>query len=320
VGAFEYDTNPNTYFEYAAFADLTYHFTDRFDVQFGGRESRDEQSTVESTSFPGSDTIVIPRAEVSENSFTYLVTPRFRVSSDLMIYARVASGFRPGGPNPNATKLELPRTFKSDQTKNYEIGAKGDLLQHFLTYDASIYYIDWSHIQLQLNDAQGNGYFANGSRAKSQGVELSVTARPLTGLTIGAWASWDDAVLTEALPPASTVIGAPGDRLPNGARVSGNLAIDQEFTLAAGWRGFVGATTAYVGKRFDVFTATGERTVFPAYTKVDLRVGAKYEAWTFNAFLNNATDQRGVLSSGLNPSLVDYIQPRTVGVSVARTF
>jgi iron complex outermembrane recepter protein len=38
---------PTTFQEYAAFTDLTYHFTDQFDVQFGGRESRIRQSAGE---------------------------------------------------------------------------------------------------------------------------------------------------------------------------------------------------------------------------------------------------------------------------------
>src|SRR5262249_26850567 len=36
--------DPSTYKEYAAFADLTFHITDRFDVQIGGRESKIEQT------------------------------------------------------------------------------------------------------------------------------------------------------------------------------------------------------------------------------------------------------------------------------------
>jgi len=35
VGTWAVYSIPNTYLEYAAFADLTYHFTDRFDVQIG---------------------------------------------------------------------------------------------------------------------------------------------------------------------------------------------------------------------------------------------------------------------------------------------
>jgi outer membrane receptor protein involved in Fe transport len=59
------------------------------------------------------------------------------------------------------------------------------------------------------------------------------------------------------------------------------------------------------------------------YAKTDLRAGAKYETWTLNLFVNNLADKRGVLSGGLgtlNPAAFNYIQPRTVGILIAKTF
>jgi len=43
VGSAGFDATPNTYIESAVFTDFTVHVTDRFDVQFDGRESRIEQ-------------------------------------------------------------------------------------------------------------------------------------------------------------------------------------------------------------------------------------------------------------------------------------
>ena len=51
-----------------------------------------------------------------------------------------------------------------------------------LSIDGSLYYIDWKDIQLSLVNAQtGLGYTGNGSEAKSQGFELSVESKPVTG-------------------------------------------------------------------------------------------------------------------------------------------
>ncbi len=54
-------------------------------------------------------------------------------------------------------------------------------------------------------------FTANAGEAKSEGTEISVTLRPLTGLTITAWGDYDDAVLTKPIPPA---INASRRRLP----------------------------------------------------------------------------------------------------------
>ena len=322
-----------TFAEYAVFADVTFRVTDRFDVQIGGRESKNRQ--VFNNTFTGpyvtafahlpTDPFVYPEIITKENSFTYLVTPRFKVSPDLMVYARLASGYRPGGPNSTAAVFGTPPSFKPDKTQNYEIGFKGSVLDHALSFDASLYHIDWKDIQLNLTDPVSRiGYRSNASRAKSQGVELSVEARPLSGLTIAGWVAYGNALLTESLPRISNAYGIPGDRLPYSSRLSGNFSVDQKFPLTSDVIGFVGGSVSYVGDRKGVFRAVPQRQTFPAYIQVDLRTGVKYDLWTVNAFITNVADKRGVLTGGLGtspyPLAFNYIQPRTVGLSLAKSF
>jgi outer membrane receptor protein involved in Fe transport len=240
-----------------------------------------------------------------------------------MVYARLASGWRPGGPNV-ISAAPLSSTYKPDTTQNYEIGVKGNVLDHALSFDASIYHIDWKDIQLQLRDpVSGSVYFANGSQAKSQGVEFSIESRPLSGLRIAAWVAWNDAVLTKDLPPTANAVGASGSRLPNSSRFSGNLLLDQSLILTSGVTGLIGVSVSYVGSREGIFLPSPQRQSFPAYAKTDLRAGLKFESWAVNFFVNNVTDKRGLLSGGLgnlNPNAFNYIQPRTVGLSAVKSF
>src|SRR5262249_17759665 len=157
---------------------------------------------------------------------------RYRVSADLMVYARIASGYRPGGPNGDYLSTGGPPQFGPDTTTNYELGAKGSALDHTLTFDASVYYIDWSKIQIQLATPNGLGYGANGGTAKSEGIEFSVDARPLHGLTISAWGAFNNAVLTEDFPSNATAYGVSGNRLPFASRLSGYVSIQQEFPIS----------------------------------------------------------------------------------------
>src|SRR5262249_19538362 len=161
-------------------------------------QSRNRQSYTETVSGPLFEgTIVFPLIHSEDNSFTYLVTPQFKISPHLMTYGRFASGYRPGGPNPGPSS-GTPRSYKFDSTVGYELCAKGDLLDDRLSFDVSGYYIDWKDIQLQISDLSGpvsGNYFANAGKAKSQGIELSVEARPMSGLTIAGWVSWNDATL-----------------------------------------------------------------------------------------------------------------------------
>jgi iron complex outermembrane recepter protein len=326
---------PTTYTDLAAFTDLTFHVTDRFDVQIGGRENENRQTYRESDSGPfvplvenSPSPFISPEVNSKDDSFTYLVTPRFKVSSDLMVYARLASGYRAGGPNTSSGNYAFPATYQPDKTQNYEIGVKSDVLDHRLSFDASLYYILWKDIQLPvLNPVNSITYYVNGSEAKSQGVELSVQAKPLTGLTIAAWVAWNDARLTRPLPPNAAVAASSGDRLPFSTPFSSNLSAKETFSLTNRVTGFVGGSVSYVGDRKgnfpSIFATSLERPDLPAYAKVDLTAGANYGSWSLNLFVTNVADRRGVLDGGTDiypPDAYFYIQPRTLGLSVVRSF
>ena len=89
-------------------------------------------------------------------------------------------------------------------------------------------------------------------------------------------------------------------------------------------KGVVGGALSYVGDRLDAFSsASPQRQDLPAYAKLDLHAGTKYDSWTANLYVNNVTDKRGLISGGIGnqlPYSFYFIQPRTVGLSVAKTF
>jgi iron complex outermembrane receptor protein len=329
VGQWQYLPFPSTYQEYAAFTDITFHITDKFDVQLGGRQSHISQASSEADIGPYDPVFLLlpspvyfPVVHSTADPFTYLLTPRLKLSPDLMVYARLASGYRAGGPNIIPGE---PSQYSPDKTYDYEIGVKGDYLDHRLTVDASVYYINWKDIQLTLFDASiGQAYIGNGSRAKSQGVELEVQAKPMMGLTIAASGSFDNAVLTQALPQISYVAGASGERLPYSSRFSGNLSFEQEFSLTSRVTGFVGGAESYIGDRLGSFQAPPQtRFNFPAYATTNIHAGAKYESWTATLFVNNATDKRGILTGGSDvgpPNAVVYLHPRTAGLNIRKSF
>jgi len=318
----------DAYTEYALYTDLTVHFTDRFDVQLGGREGQSRESFLEIDSglyTPDFDGVPSPydyggKVHSKNNSFTYLAAPRLKLTDNSMIYARVASGFRAGGANGGVPfQFNVSPTFNPDKTANYEVGFKSDLLDRRLSVDASVYYINWNSIQIQVSTPPGFTYIRNASKAKSEGAELSLQARPVEGLNLAAWLAWNEAVLVNGFPKGSNAKAAAGDRLPYSPRISGNLSADDEFALFGDWRGFVGAAVSYVGGREGGFTGGTPRRYLPVYSKTDLRAGVKYSGWTFSVFANNVTDKRGRLYTDTT-GFAAIIQPRTIGLSAWKSF
>jgi len=319
-------TYPDYYDEYAGFANLTFHLDDRIDVQVGGRESYNSTkefgaaSGVYSLLLNGSDPFNPPPEKQAASSFTYSFSPSYKLSSDLFLYARVATGYRPGSPNEN--RPDLPAQ-DPDTTTNYEIGAKGDFFDNKLTFDASLYYINWKNIQLSFVNGNSVSYDYNGSEAKSEGAELSVEARPLEGLTLSGWLTYDNAVLTQAFPSGSVTVGLPGNWLPFTPQFSAYANAEEDFPIWNGAVGYIGGALSYVGSREGTFEATPERQLYPEYTKFDLRAGVRIETWTVGIYANNVTDSRALLDGGIGyvmPNAYVVIQPRVVGVDLTKKF
>ena len=117
-------------------------------------------------------------AESSESPFTWSVAPRFEINDNLSVFARVATGFRPGGPNviPVDAPPGTPGSYDSDELTNYELGFRADSPSGRFALDVTAYFLDWEDVQLfaQMN---GVGLNANGGTAESKGVEFAVTAQ-----------------------------------------------------------------------------------------------------------------------------------------------
>jgi iron complex outermembrane recepter protein len=331
------------YREWAAFAQFTYHFNPQFDVALGGRWSENKQSADEATSGLLLGSPPAPPTIVSGNStgtdFTYSIAPRWHVSSDTMVYARIATGYRPGGPNdlPPSAPPSVQREYQADDTTNYEVGVRTDLPEQRLSVDVAAFLVDWTRIQLfeqvQIAGLAPFGINANGGTARSKGLEWTLASTPVTGLTFTLTGAYVDAYLTSAAPAAG---GNDGDPLSYVPKFSTSL--DGAYTWRAfdDFDAFAGATWSYMGSRFNDFSTTpptpGALTLVPvprvdlaSYNTVNLRAGLENGRWMFELYGKNVGDTRGIayyVDSG-TPNFggaLNYIQPRTVGALVTLRF
>ena len=182
-------------------------------------------------------------------------------------------------------------------TVNYELGAKGELAGGRLSYDLSVFNITWKDIQIvQVLDVFT--YNGNAGKARSRGVELSLEARPVDGLSLKAWWSYVDATLREEFVDAN-FFAQKGDRLPFSSRHSGRFSVDYAADIAQDAELSVGAAATYVGDRKGEFVPFAEaaplRASYPGYVQFDLNASLKLKDWTLSAYVQNLTNKRGVI-------------------------
>ncbi|WP_281820670.1 TonB-dependent receptor [Sphingobium sp. BS19] len=326
------------YSEYAAFANLAVTLSEQFDVQFGGRYSKNKQKMthrewVRSSPAPDPANYAETNPSASGDAFTFQVTPRFKPSPDHMIYGRLATGYRPGGPNAGCSEdpaEPVPCQFRPDKTVNYELGAKGTLAGGLLSYDVSVFHIDWKDIQITQVSSLGTFTFnSNAGKARSRGFEVAFEARPTQGLTVKAWWAYVNATLREPFASAA-VYAARGDRLPFSSDHSGHLSFNYEAPVSDRVTANFGAAATYVGKRRGEFVPAESlaplRQTYPDYVQIDVNAGLKFDNWTLSAFVQNLTNESGVIGGGFynqtsfNADWFNYIRPRTVGLNVDFSF
>ena len=337
------DSAPSRFRDIAGFASLDYYIFPNFDVEIGGRIARNKQrSQIEEAGllFSGGPTVLLPAVNTSETVKTYSVAARLRFAPDVISYARVASGYRPGGPQfPIIGQPPgVPTEFGSDSTTNYELGVKGKAFERLLTFDVAAFYIDWNDIQISqvvnvVNPVTGvstpYSITGNAGKAVSRGVEWTVALRPGDGFEIQTAGAYTDAHLS-ATPPAGSA-GSKDDKLPYVPEFSNTLSADY-FTALGESRLTIGGSWTYTSARQSEFVLGGSQTKLPSYNDFSIFGGVEWQRYALQIYVKNLSDSKGILNYGaagaLGPSITSPIsygsiaitRPRTIGIRFTSNF
>ncbi|WP_321393933.1 TonB-dependent receptor [Emcibacter sp.] len=320
-----YANFPSSYKEYAAFADVTYYFSDKFDVTAGGRISKNDIFLNFETSglFIGTASTTTPT--VKDTVDTYLFSARYRPSDNLSLYSRIASGYRPAQSNIPVVGANTPEVLAADNAWSYEIGAKGKSSDGTLKYDFALWMIDWSNFQAPLivDGVKTAGNATDGISA--HGFELSASVTPIDEFSLTANLAYSRSKLNSDEPGFG---GVKGEQIPKLPKWSGSVQWAYHFDLAQDWFASLGGGVRYTGSFMSSYT----NSIGVAPVKVDSRVitdlnlTAGNEEVTLNFYVTNLFDKRALVARGDNiisgtviPGGI-FERPRTVGVSAKVDF
>jgi outer membrane receptor protein involved in Fe transport len=343
--------SPTTMEQYALFGNVTYDLTSKLKASVGLRVTDYDYQFASTISGWGSaQGEATPSVQTGVTKSEAVEDPKFNLSyaysSDLMTYASVAEGFRPGGGNAaypttgiwaapfagmNYTSGKWPSTYNSDSVWSYEVGTKSRWFGRRLMVDASLYYEDWNHIQL-LAYPDDWALNVNGNKATIYGGDIDVRALLGGGFELSGSIGY----LHDNLDGGPHWVIKPTNVLPDVAPVNGNLSLSYSTPILTKYRLKASAETVYVGQRYSLsflyypgYVESGEYTGLPAYVLTNFRLGieSQQNTWSASLFVNNAFNKQASLEylySETQPSAafnrVVSNQPLTAGVDLSYRF
>jgi iron complex outermembrane receptor protein len=315
--------------EEALFGEGSFHFNDQWKITLGGRlfDTKVDGAT------SASGLLYYLLTDPSVLSFNYTspekatgFTPKASITwnpaGNIMAYALISKGFRFGGPNVNPpdTKNPFPPTYAPDTLWNYEIGTRTDWLDRTLELDATVFYIDWSNIQVRLGTASDLAYATNFGKATNYGAESTVLWRPVAGWTLRGNFTYLDATLDQAVQ-----FGVTNE--PAGATLPGASKWSLGATVRYDWSSIPLRPAVQLSDRFISTAPAGFGEAEPItvgnYNLLDARASGRYDNLEATVFVNNIADKRGVTTAGYvagTPFEQYVVRPRTYGLTLDYRF
>ncbi|WP_395399134.1 TonB-dependent receptor [Pseudoduganella sp. UC29_106] len=262
---------------WAVFADASYNVTPTFNVNVGGRYTRDErEARIFKRTYlglAGSPTLGNPAAvglpantdlgkgdlNRTDSKFTPKLGFGWRFAPEHNLYGTYSSGFKggmydprmdlaaTGGPNTPAS-LEKRRGVDPEEVDSVELGVKSSMNGGRLQTNAAIFYTDYKNVQIPGSiptfgaNGQVNGFagtLTNAGKAKIKGLELEAIARVTDAFTLSGMLSYIDAEYKEWMVAsgANLVNIASSAEFQNTPKKSGSVTAGYDWPLALGGKG-----------------------------------------------------------------------------------
>ncbi|MBV8656358.1 MAG: TonB-dependent receptor [Burkholderiales bacterium] len=327
--------------ETALFGEASYQVTHALNARVGLRAFKVTQGFAQQGDgvFNGGPTAV--SSDSQDKGLNPKLNLSWQIDKDVMTYVTASKGYRPGGPNNPApaavcgaevAKLGLSSDallkFSSDSLWNYEVGAKTSWLDHRLTLNGALYYIDWSKVQQQIVLQCGFNITANFGSATSKGGELEASYQATKQLNLHLAASYTDAKLNNSVP------GTPaqkGDTLLDVPRWTASTAAEYTMPLPRGRQGYGRVDYTYSGSANTLYDRTSPFYQRAGFGQVNLRFGlqgkeasSQWDAALFADNLLNKIGETGLpvaISADLPTTRrIAVTRPRTIGATLDYRF
>ncbi len=317
---------------WAAFADVSYAFSERFSLTLGGRFSDEDKrfsnkqtvSTIRESilpinlgSFPSGSRI--PGGSLFANPPVFFSTANFNNFSprtvleykflpNVLTYASYSEGFKSGGFN----SFGLSPAFDDEQVQAFEIGLKSELLQKRLRLNVAGFSYDYSNLQVRLPVPTGGVTINNAGAAEAWGLEFEASLLLVPDkLRLDGNIAYLNTELvkfdTQQVPEELRfLLGAPiplqsvnaaGNALTRAPELSLFASLQYSVNLGQDFEGLLVLAYRYQDEVFFLETNQGRNTFKGgSANRLDLRfaVHPHRAAWDAALYVNNLNDDRTI--------------------------
>jgi len=139
----------------------------RVDYEYSSLEYKHNETT-------NSKTVNVKKLDDNLEFFEVLpkASIKYNVSTNNFIYATVAKGYKSGGFN-SSFERDKHISYDPEQSWNYEVGIKTNLLNNKVFINLTAFFIDWKNQQIAQTVPSGRGRVqVNAGESESKGIEL----------------------------------------------------------------------------------------------------------------------------------------------------
>ncbi len=225
----------------AAYMQGSWHVTEKLSVTGGTRYTTEHKNfEANSTNPDGSFNFHYANNDLNTIRWTWRGDVNYQFDAPVLLYASIATGFRSGGLNGQATAAAdiTGGAVQPEDTRVFEIGEKSELWDHRVRLNVDYYFGRYDHLQDTIVLSNGAISTANNT-ASVDGLELE-----------GRWLALPGLELSATLATLHDTIANSNAQLPYAPKLTDNLAASYSHGLGSAGTGTLAVSYNHTGSSF----------------------------------------------------------------------
>ena len=311
---------------YSAYVDLSYEFTDSFDISVGVRYNFDEKEfSQEVLDDPGGTQIPYrvqmgfstPNGPLTDkqdwDDVTWRVVANWHPSDNSLIFGSVTTGYKPGGFGSFSTRgpscevvpwglcvadpaVDGPDDFGPETVISYEVGYKGTVMDGRAQVSLNAFFYDYEDLQA-LFGVGPRVIVDNIGQVDGTGVEFDVTTALTDNISLRVGGSWFDSEATNVQAfcgngelVTGDIDACEGNSIPWAPEYTAFAVLNTSFPTA---NGEIFGNVAWSWEDDYRGDWPDESDIFQniaALNQTDIVVGYQQNSWRISAYVENVFD------------------------------